>query len=405
MKLTKNKRESKIRGRESKIRGRESKIRGRESKIRGREEVVRKREELSRAHEYAGGVVDTIREPLIVLSTDLKVVSANKSFYDTFKVNKKETERHLIYQLGNKQWNIPELRNLLEKILPKKKVFDGFEVEHEFPKIGKKTMLLNARRLDHLQLILLAIEDITERKKAEEKLKELDKAKTDFMNIISHELKTPLTAIYANLELLEEVKEKLSEKNINNLNAIRRNSNQLRFLVDNILEIVRIQSSRLELNISETDLENCIKSVENDLKVLADKKNIKLIIEIDKPINLSTDEIRLKEILTNLIDNAIKFTEKGYVKVKVRKQDDSILVEVIDTGIGITEDKKSKIFEQFYPISTPLKSEFGGTGIGLSITRKLTELLGGKINFKSELGKGSTFYFTLPIKYKEEVKK
>jgi signal transduction histidine kinase len=108
-------------------------------------------------------------------------------------------------------------------------------------------------------------------------------------------------------------------------------------------------------------------------------------------------EIRFKEILTNLVDNAIKFTEQGYVKVKARKQDDSVLIEVIDTGIGIAEDKKSRIFEEFYQISTPLKSEVGGTGLGLSITKQMVELLGGKINFKSELGKGSTFYFTLPV--------
>ncbi|HJX50336.1 MAG TPA: ATP-binding protein [Candidatus Nanoarchaeia archaeon] len=260
--------------------------------------------------------------------------------------------------------------------------------------------------------VYVVYHDITQRKEAEEKikkqveqLKELDIAKTDFMNIVSHELKTPLTAIYANLELLEEIKTKLSEKNINNLNALRRNSNQLRFLVDNILEIARIQSNKFELNISKIDLENCISSIVNDLKILSDKKNIKLIVEIDKPINMSTDSIRLTEILNNLIDNAIKFTEEGYVKIKAIKQDDSVLVEVTDTGIGIPEDKISKLFEKFYQIYTPLKSEVGGTGLGLAITKQLVELLGGKINLKSELGKGSTFYFTLPIRYKEEVKK
>ena len=136
-----------------------------------------------------------------------------------------------------------------------------------------------------------------------------------------------------------------------------------------------------------------------------DRKNIKLIREMDKPIKMSTDKIRLSEILTNLIDNAIKFTEKGYVKVKARKQEDSVLVEIIDTGLGIAKDEKSKLFEKFYQISTPSKSEVQGTGLGLSITKQMVELLGGKIDFKSELGKGSTFYFTLPIKYKGEVKK
>ena len=516
-------------------------------------EQKKDRGDIKMTREYGESLVETIREPLIVLNTDLKVITANNAFYKTFKVNPAETKNRPIYKLGNGQWNIPELKKLLEDILPKKKAFNNFEVEHEFPTIGIKTMLLNARQLDHLSMILLAIEDITkikhvergleksegklktlgllftssrdaimtlappswkfnsgnpatikmfnlkdekelaslgpvdlspekqpdgqlssikakkmiekaiqegsnffewthrrhngdnfpasvllskfeeegkyylqatvrdvsEQKKNEEdlkkneekikaqieQLKELDIAKTDFMNIISHELKTPLTAIYANLELLEEIKDKLPEQNINNLNALRRNSNQLRFLVDNILEIARIQSNKFELNISEIDLEDCIKSVETDLKILAERKNLELIIEIEKPIKIDTDRIRLTEILVNLIDNAIKYTDKGHVRVRAKKQNGAILVEIIDTGMGIAKDKKPKLFQKFYQISTSSKSEVGGTGLGLSITKQLVELLGGQIKFKSELGKGSTFYFTLPIKHKPALQK
>jgi len=120
------------------------------------------------ALEYAEKIVDTVREPLIVLDVNLKVISANKSFYRTFKVDPKETQGRFIFDLGNRQWNIPKLRQLLEKILPKNNPFENFEIEHDFETIGKKTMLLNARRLDTVQMILLAIEDITERKKFEE---------------------------------------------------------------------------------------------------------------------------------------------------------------------------------------------------------------------------------------------
>ncbi len=121
------------------------------------------------AREYAESIVDTVRESLIVLDADLKVVSANKSFYRDFKVSPKETKGRLIYDLGNRQWNIPALRKLLEDILPKKSVFNDYEIEHDFEDIGPKTMLLNARRLDNVQKILLAIEDVTERKNADMK--------------------------------------------------------------------------------------------------------------------------------------------------------------------------------------------------------------------------------------------
>ena len=144
--------------------------------------------------EYAESIINTVREPLIVLDQDLRVVSASRSFYKVFKVNPKETEGQLIYNLGNKQWDIPRLRELLETILPQKTTFNNFEVEHEFSTIGKRTMLLNARQIRRVfgkeRIILLAIEDITERKKLEGENNRLS-AIVDFSDdaIISTDLK------------------------------------------------------------------------------------------------------------------------------------------------------------------------------------------------------------------------
>src|SRR3989339_608843 len=124
---------------------------------------------------YAESIIDTIREPLLVLDKDLRVVSASRSFYNTFKVKEKETEKKLVYELGNGQWNIPALKTLLTNILPKKSVFQSYEIEHEFTTIGKKNMILNARELKREgsedRLILLAIEDVTGKRKAEEIIK------------------------------------------------------------------------------------------------------------------------------------------------------------------------------------------------------------------------------------------
>jgi diguanylate cyclase (GGDEF)-like protein/PAS domain S-box-containing protein len=152
---------------------------------------------LQDALEYSRGIVDTVREPLLVLDTDLRVISANRSFYRSFKVRPEYTEKQHIYALGNRQWNIPKLRELLEDILPKTTSFDNFEVEHNFPDVGKRIMLLNARKIyrkaNHTQLILLAIEDITERKKSEEKLKTL----------ASHDELTGCVNFRSTMELLE----------------------------------------------------------------------------------------------------------------------------------------------------------------------------------------------------------
>ncbi len=259
--------------------------------------------------------------------------------------------------------------------------------------------------------LLSIVQDITELKKAEdallevEELKGLDIARTNFLNMVSHELKTPLTAIYANLELLEGARDNLSPNHVNNINAVRRNSNQLRLLIENILEISRIQSNKFEVSLSQVDLDSLLGEITNDFRLLADKKRIQLTIEGDKQIRLNTDRQRLSEILTNLIDNAIKLTDVGYVKIKVAARKEGCYVEVSDTGIGIPENKKAKIFEKFYQVSTPLKSEVVGTGLGLSITKQLVELLGGSIGFRSEFGKGSVFYFTLPLNYPGEAEK
>ncbi|MDP1853227.1 MAG: PAS domain-containing protein [Candidatus Omnitrophota bacterium] len=128
-----------------------------------------KEQEIQDAREYAENIVDTVHQPLIVLDENLRIVSASRSFYEIFKVKPKETEKQLIYDLGNGQWNIPKLRELLEDILPKTTSFDNFEVEHDFLDIGKRIMLLNARQIyqktNRTKLILIAIEDITEPKK------------------------------------------------------------------------------------------------------------------------------------------------------------------------------------------------------------------------------------------------
>src|SRR5271156_4053586 len=163
---------------------------------------------------YAQNIVDTVREPLLILDATLRVRSGNRAFYQTFQVSLGETENRLIYELGNGQWDIPDLRTLLEDIVPKSSVFNDFELEHDFPAIGRRVMLLNARKLQaghHGGLLVLAMEDVTERRHAEEevaKAKETaetaNRTKSLFLANMSHELRTPLNAILGYSEMLQE---------------------------------------------------------------------------------------------------------------------------------------------------------------------------------------------------------
>jgi len=368
---------------------------------------------LKRDPSYAESIVNTVREPLIVLDAKLRVVTANKSFYNSFKVTPKKTVGQLIYDLGNQQWDIPKLRKLLEEILPKNTAFDNYEVEHDFKTIGQKTMLLNARHLERVQMILIAIEDITERKNAEEKireqieaLKDLDNLKTQFLSITSHELRTPMTPMKAQLQmLLESYFGKLNEKQKQSIEMILRNTERLDKLIIDILDISRIQAGRLKFELKKVQPVDCIRESITNMKPLADEKNIAITIKIDKLPKITLDNDRVTQVLTNLIDNAIKFTpEKGKITIEAKKQKNDILVKVKDTGIGISEENLKRIFNPFLQIDSSYSRKYKGTGLGLAICKGIVEQHGGKILAKSKLDKGSTFYFTLPLRTRKNRK-
>src|ERR1700688_782569 len=212
---------------------------------------------------YAQNIVDTVREPLLILDTTLRVRSANRAFYQTFQVSLEETENRLIYELGNGQWDIPVLRNLLEDIVPLSSVFNDFEWEHDFPAIGRRVMLLNARKLQagqHGELLVLAMEDVTERRRVEEevaKAKEAaeaaNRAKSAFLANISHEIRTPMNAILGFSQLMLRDQNLTPQQN-QYLGTINSNGEHLLALINDILEMSKIEAGRTTLNLTTFDL-------------------------------------------------------------------------------------------------------------------------------------------------------
>lgn len=190
--------------------------------------------------EYAESIVETVHEPLVVLDANLRVISANRSFYQTFKVTAEETERQLIYKLGNHQWDIPKLRELLEDILPKNATFDDFEVECHFPNIGRRIMLLNACRLyreaDNTQMILLAIEDITERRQAKEELRRYREHLEELVKERTAEIRT------ANEQLQREIIERQRAEE-----RIKQSAEEWRVTFDSITDLVSIHDKNFKL--------------------------------------------------------------------------------------------------------------------------------------------------------------
>jgi len=239
-------------------------------------------------------------------------------------------------------------------------------------------------------------------------LKELDQAKTDFLNVASHELKTPLTAISAYIEILDDYKGQFNEQQLQGLDAIKRNSNQLKMLINNILEISRLESGRFELSVNDIDVDEKLKIILDNLRILSDSKGIELRQNIEGVKNISTDAMRFEEIINNLVGNAIKFTDKGIISVDVNLgtgvESEFAVFSVIDTGVGIPENKMSNLFKNFYQVDSGISRKYGGTGLGLAITKRIIELQGGKISVASVEGKGTTFKFTLPIKVSKKDK-
>ena len=231
------------------------------------------------------------------------------------------------------------------------------------------------------------------------KLKQVDQLKDQFLANTSHELRTPLNGIIGLSESLKDgIAGKLSPKAIENLDMIANSGKRLSNLVNDILDFSKLKNRDLELKLQSVDLHPIVNLVLKVSGALAKGKSLELINAISKDIPLvKADENRLQQILYNLIGNAIKFTEKGKVDVTAEVREDQMFISVSDSGIGIPKEKFETIFKSFEQIDGTTAREYGGTGLGLSVTKQLVELHGGLIQVDSEVGKGSKFTFSLPI--------
>jgi two-component system CheB/CheR fusion protein len=355
------------------------------------------------------------------------VVTVSRSFYDFFKVNPEETVGQLIYDLGNKQWDIPKLRELLEDILPKKVSFDNYEVEHNFSTIGRRIMLLNARQIKRVwgkeRIILLAIEDITERReiengleKAHEELKELAeelkrvaRVKSEFLANMSHELRTPLNSINGFSEVLyDETFGPLNEKQKKYVNNVLTSGKHLLLLINQILDMAKVEAGKMNLALSSLPMKSLLNEISLLVADMVSKKKIEMSLEIAEDLpNIEADELKVKEIMYNLLSNAVKFTPEGGkigMRASTRKTDSEIEIMVWDTGVGIAPENMKKIFEGFFRVDTPYSRVTEGTGLGLPLSKKLVELHGGKLTVESKgLNCGTLIRFTLPIISKKVV--
>ncbi|MCH5719103.1 PAS domain-containing sensor histidine kinase [Niabella hibiscisoli] len=358
------------------------------------EEQVRERTiKLKENEAFLSSIIETVRESLLVLDPDFKVISANDHFFKTFKVSSQETIGKLLYDLGNGQWNIEKLKELLLKILPTNNPVLDFEVEHEFPHIGKKLMLLNAYRIElegqYKDRILIAIEDITERR-------EIERRKDDFLSIASHELKTPLTSIKGFLQMLSRLQPAgMPDQYQVIFDKVNVSVDRLNMLITDLLDVSRIQSGNMEIHKDNFDFDKVVAETIEQMQSVSPDHTI--ISTGSSRALVKADEQQIVQVINNLLANAIKYSpDSKEIYVHISKVSDYVKLSVRDTGVGINLEDQQRVFQRFFR-GAEFQKKFAGMGIGLYVCEQIIKNHNGTIWLNSEKGQGTTFNFTIPI--------
>jgi PAS domain S-box-containing protein len=351
---------------------------------------------LNGALAYAQSIIDTVREPMLVLDGALHVRTASRAFLTTFDVSHEETNGRFIYDLGNGQWNIPALRTLLEDVLKEKEDFYDFEVIHEFPSLGRRVMLLNARRIwteeNDSKLVLLAIEDITDRKRIHDELVGSNEDLQRFAYVAAHDLRTPLSAALNLSHLLQRrIEDRLDDEERQMFRISVESLERLDTLMGDILTFSEMGNAPQQLRLISLDepLQMALANLRHHIQYHG------ATITVGELPQVSSDRTQMVMVFQNLIGNALKYrrTEAPHIRIEAVQQEISWQVSVADNGQGFKPEYASTIFEPFKRLHG---KDIKGSGIGLATCKRIVERSGGHIWAASTPGQGSTFFFTIP---------
>ena len=333
---------------------------------------------IAHGHDLAEAIVDAIREPLLVLDPDLRVIAASRSFYRTFAVTPRKTEGRLLFELGDGEWNIPGLRKVLEDIIPKRRTVEAYEVEHEFPSIGRRVMLLNARRVfdedGSASAILLAIEDVTRRREAEREKDELLQQKEILLQEMQHRVANSLQIIAS--ILLLKARTVQSEETRHHL----RDAHQRVMSVATVQEQLHASGLNERIEIGPYLTKLCASLAAS---MVGERRPLSIKVQATSGRAGSSEAVSLGLIVTELVINALKHGfpsgEKGEILVKYEAQNSGWQLSVSDNGSGPQD----------------AAGEPPHMGLGTSIVEALAHQLGGVVH-KSSGPQGTTVTITAP---------
>ncbi|MEP7245568.1 MAG: CheR family methyltransferase, partial [Gammaproteobacteria bacterium] len=363
---------------------------------------LRKARQISEhARAYAEVIVETVREPLLVLDGELRVLRANHAFYTDFKTTPEKVENHIIYDLGDGQWNTPLLRERLLAVLSHNEPMDSHEMSRSVATIGERVMSLNARKIrgegDRAELILLAIEDVTEQHAASDIQRSEGRRKDEFLAMLAHELRTPLAPIAHAIHLLRLVDVDPASVKLHSM--IERQTQRLARLVDELLDVARISRGQILLKREAVDIGSIVQHAADASRIRFEQQKQELTLTLpERPIYVHGDPVRLEQVILNLLENAAKYTHhNGHIGLRLEFRDGEAVLSLRDDGIGVARESLESIFDLFTQIDASLARSGGGLGIGLNLVRRVLELHGGRIEAQSEgLGKGTEFVVHLP---------
>jgi len=329
---------------------------------------------------------NSMLEGLLLLDRNRKIYLANRAFKNLFGIKIELRGKTVMEAL-----RVHELAELVERAETEKQVLD---YELKLPDLSERWLQVNAAVINNSagerEGTILVFHDLT-------RLKKLERTRQEFVANVSHELRTPLSLIKGYVETLLDGARNDPAISERFLKIIERNAQRLDLLIQDLLTISALESERIKLNLNPVELRPLVEKIFADLKPPAENKNIELFDALPD-LTATADSSRLEQVLANLVDNAIKYgRSQGRVTVGGKKLDGGQLeIFVCDDGPGIPAEALDRVFERFYRVDKARSRDQGGTGLGLSIVKHIVQAHGGEVWVKSALGKGATFFFTLP---------
>jgi two-component system CheB/CheR fusion protein len=366
-------------------------------------------QEAEGARDYARAIVETVPIPLVVLDEDLRIVSANPAFHEGFALSPLATEGVRLFDLAEGAWEVPALRASVQRSLAGHARFRDVEIRRQFPEVGRKDLVLAGCPIPSGSggsKILLVIEDVTERrllesseKQARVEAERANRAKDLFLATLSHELRTPLSAILISAQVLK--RKAAEDPQLQRATAAieRAVGNQAK-LIDDLLDISRIVSGKLMLDLQAVDLTVVVHSAVDVARGAAEAKGLELEFSVHGSIGpIHGDSGRLQQVVANLLNNSIKFTPRGgKIVVDLAASGGQAEITITDTGVGMNPEILPDLFERFIQAEGSMTRAHGGLGLGLAIVRHLVNVHGGEVRAESRgEGKGSTFRILLPV--------